>query len=219
VDNLEMHSRVLISDDHRLLREGLKSLLQKNGFEVNAEAGDGRSAVKLAKKLSPNVVILNISMPFLNGVEATKQISREVPQAKVIVMSMHSNSDFVLGALHAGAAGYLLRDAAFEELLVAVKSVLKGQIYLSPAIAGVVVKASARRSSSKREFLHRKTSSREREVLQLLAEGKSTKEIASTLCVSVKTIETRRKQIMDKLKLHSIAELTKYAIREGVTTL
>jgi two-component system response regulator NreC len=214
-----MHPRVLVGDDHRLLREGLKSLLQKNAFQVIAEAGDGRSAVKLAKKLNPDVVILDISMPILNGIEATKQISREVPQAKVIVMSMHSDNHFVLGALHAGAAGYLLKDAAFEELLVAVNSVLKGQTYLSPAIAGVVVKASARLASSKREFLHRKTSNREREVLQLLVEGKSTKEIASTLYVSVKTIETHRKQIMDKLKLHSIAELTKYAIREGVTTL
>jgi DNA-binding NarL/FixJ family response regulator len=214
-----MHSRVLISDDHRLLREGLKSLLEKNGFEVIADSGDGRSAVKLAKKLSPDVGILDISMPVLNGIEATKQMFREAPQTKVIVMSMHSDSHFVLGALHAGASGYLVKDAAFEELLVAVRSVLKGQIYLSPAIAGVVVKASARDSSSKREFLRRKTSSREREVLQLLVEGKSTKEIASTLYVSVKTIETHRKQIMDKLKLHSIAELTKYAIREGVTTL
>jgi DNA-binding NarL/FixJ family response regulator len=214
-----MHPRVLVGDDHRLLREGLKSLLQKNAFQVIAEAGDGRSAVKLAKKLNPDVVILDISMPILNGIEATKQISREVPQAKVIVMSMHSDNHFVLGALHAGAAGYLLKDAAFEELLVAVNSVLKGQTYLSPAIAGVVVKASARLASSKREFLHRKTSSREREVLQLLVEGKSTKEIASTLYVSVKTIETHRKQIMDKLKLHNIADLTKYAIREGVTTL
>lgn len=214
-----MHCRVLISEDHTLLREGLKSLLQKTGIEVAAEAADGRSAVQLAKKVSPDVVILDISMPVLNGIEATQQISREVPQAKVIVMSMHSESHFVLGALRAGASGYLLKDAAFEELLIAVTSVLKGQTYLSPAIAGVVVKASARPTSSKREFLRRKTSTREREVLQLLVEGKPTKEIASTLYVSVKTIETHRKQIMDKLKLHSIAELTKYAIREGITTV
>lgn len=214
-----MHCRVLISEDHTLLREGLKSLLQKKGIEVAAEAADGRSAVQLAKKVSPDVVILDISMPVLNGIEATQQISREAPQAKVIVMSIHSESHFVLGALSAGAAGYLLKDAAFEELLVAVRSVLKGQIYLSPAIAEVVVKASVRHTSSKREFLRRKTSSREREVLQLLVEGKSTKEIASSLYVSVKTIETHRKQIMDKLKLRSIAELTKYAIREGITTV
>jgi DNA-binding NarL/FixJ family response regulator len=214
-----MASRILISDDHTLLREGLKSLLQKNGFEIAGEAGDGRSAVRLAKKIRPEIVILDISMPFLNGIEATKQICSEAPQAKVIVMSMHSASHFILAALHAGAAAYLLKDSAFEELLVAVTSVLKGQVYLSPAIAGVVVKASRRPPSSKRELLRRKTSSREREVLQLLVEGKSTKEIASTLYVSVKTIETHRKQIMDKLNLHTIADLTKYAIREGVTTL
>jgi DNA-binding NarL/FixJ family response regulator len=212
-----MPGRVLIGDDHRLLREGLKSLLQKNGFEVAAETSDGRSAVKLAKKLSPDVVILDISMPQLNGIEATRQIRSEAPHAKIIVMSMHCGGHFVLAALHAGAAAYLLKDAAFEELLMAVKAVLQGQTYLSPAIAGVVVRASVRQPSSKRELLRRRISSREREVLQLLVEGKSTKEIASSLYVSVKTIETHRKQIMDKLELYSIAELTKYAIREGLT--
>jgi DNA-binding NarL/FixJ family response regulator len=213
-----MSGGFLISDDHRLLREGLKSLLEKNGYRVAGETGDGRSAVKLARKLSPDVVILDVSMPLLNGIEAARQISAEAPHTKVIVMSMHSASHFILAALQAGAAAYLLKDAAFDELLVAVRAVLDGQIYLSPAVAGVVVRASLRQPVSRRESLQRKTSNREREVLQLLVEGKSTKEIASTLYVSVKTIETHRKQIMDKLNLHSIAELTKYAIREGVTT-
>jgi DNA-binding NarL/FixJ family response regulator len=214
-----MPARILISDDHQILREGLKSLLQKSNFEIAGDVGDGRSAVKLAKKLNPEVVILDISMPLLNGIEATKQIHTEVPQAKIIVMSMHAASHFVLAALHAGAAAYLLKDSAFDELLLAVKSVLNGHVYLSPAIAGLVVRATVRQPSSKREFLRRKTSSREREVLQLMVEGKSTKEIAALLYVSVKTIETHRKQIMDKLNLHTIADLTKYAIREGVTTL
>jgi DNA-binding NarL/FixJ family response regulator len=213
-----MNIRIVLGEDHRLLREGIKSLLQKSGFEVAGEAADGRSAVQLAKKLAPDVVILDISMPLLNGIEATKQICSAVPQAKVIVMSMHSASHFILAALHAGAVAYLLKGSAFEELLLALKSVLAGQVYLSPAIASVVVQASIRQSSTKRELLRSKTSSREREVLQLLVEGKSTKEIASTLYVSAKTIETHRKGIMDKLKLYSIAELTKYAIREGVTT-
>ena len=213
-----MHGRVLIVDDHTLLREGLKSLLQKEGLEVAGEAGDGRSAIKLARKLTPDIVILDISMPLLNGIEATRQIRADAPQSKIIVMSMHSGSHFVLAALHAGANAYLLKDAAFEELLVALRSVLKGQIYLSPAIAEVVVRASIRYPFSKRELLRRKISSREREVLQLLVEGKSTREAAATLYVSVKTVETHRKHIMEKLKLHSIAELTKYAIREGVTT-
>lgn len=212
-----MHARVLISDDHTLLREGLRSVLEKNGFEVVGEAGDGRTVVKLAKKINPDVVILDISMPLLNGIEAARQISSEIPHAKIIAMSMHRASHFVLAALHAGAAAYLLKDTVFEELLVAFRSVLKGQVYLSPAVAGIVVGASMRQSSSPRELLQRKTSSRESEVLQLTVDGKSTKEIAATLCVSVKTIETHRRRFMSKLNLHSIAELTKYAIREGLT--
>lgn len=214
-----MAERIVISDDHKLLREGLRSLLQKSGFEIAGEASDGRSAVRLVKKVSPQIAIFDISMPLLNGIEATKQISSEVPEVKIIVLSMHSASHFVLAALHAGASAYLLKESAFEELHAAIKSVLNGQVYLSPAIAGIVVRASLRRPSSKRELLRRKTSNREREVLQLLVEGKSTKEIASTLYVSVKTVETHRKQIMDKLDLHTIPDLTKYAIREGVTTL
>jgi DNA-binding NarL/FixJ family response regulator len=213
-----MQARVLIGDDHRLLREGLRSLLQRNGFDVAGDTGDGRTAVKLARQIKPDVVILDVSMPLLNGIEAARQISKEVPHSKVIVMSMHAASHFVLAALRAGAVGYLLKEAAFEELLIAVRSVLRGQTYLSPAIAGTVVRATARRPSNKRELLRNAISRRETEVLQLLAEGKSTKEIAAGLYVSVKTVETHRKQIMDKLNLHRVAELTKYAIREGLTT-
>jgi len=212
-----MQGRVIVSDDHTLLREGLKSLLRRNGFEVVGEAGDGRTAVKLAKKINPDIVILDISMPFLNGIEAARQISNEVPDARIIIMSMHCADHFVLAALHAGATAYLLKDTVFEELLVALRSVLKRQVYLSPAIAGTVVRASLQPSSGQRELLPR-TSSREREVLQLLVDGRSPKQIAATLCVSVKTVESHRKGFMDKLNLHSVAELTKYAIREGLTT-
>jgi DNA-binding NarL/FixJ family response regulator len=213
-----MQGRVIISDDHTLLREGLKSLLQQNGFKVVGEAGDGRTAVKLAKKIKPDIVILDISMPFLNGIEAARQISNEVPDARIIIMSMHCADHFVLAALHAGAAAYLLKDTVFEELLVALRSVSKRQVYLSPAIAGTVVRASLQPSSAQKELLGPRTSSREREVLQLLVDGRSPKQIAATLCVSVKTIESHRKRFMDKLNLHSVAELTKYAIREGLTT-
>jgi DNA-binding NarL/FixJ family response regulator len=213
-----MQGRVIISDDHTILREGLKSLLQRNGFEVVGEAGDGRTAVKLAKKIKPDIVILDISMPFLNGIEAARQISNEVPDARIIIMSMHCADHFVLAALHAGAAAYLLKDTVFEELLVALRSVSKRQVYLSPAIAGTVVRASLQPSSAQKELLGPRTSSREREVLQLLVDGRSPKQIAATLCVSVKTIESHRKRFMDKLNLHSVAELTKYAIREGLTT-
>jgi DNA-binding NarL/FixJ family response regulator len=180
---------------------------------------NGRSAVKLAKQLQPDIVITDIAMPDLNGVEATRQICAEAPRSKVLALSMHTESRFVLGILEAGASGYLLKDSAFEELAVAVKAILKDQIYLSPAIAGVVLSHSLSRLGSKRKSEQVELSKREREVLQLIAEGKSTKEIAATLYVSVKTVETHRKQIMDKLDVYSVAGLTKYAVREGLTSL
>jgi two-component system response regulator NreC len=212
--------RVIVADDHRLLREGLKSLLQRNGFEVIAEADDGRTAVKLAKKFRPRALIMDISMPELNGIDATKQICREAPATKIIIMSMHRDSHFVLGALEAGASGYLLKDSAFEEVVLALNSTAKNDVYLSPAVAGVVLHAYLKKPPSRqRKFEGSDISGREREVLQLLAEGKSTKEIAATLFVSVKTIGTHRKQIMNKLDVHSIAGLTKYAIRERLTSL
>lgn len=214
-----MAATILIADDHRLLREGLRALLEREGFQVIAEADNGRSAVQLAKKLKPDIVITDIGMPDLNGVEATKKICAEVPRSKVLALSMHTESRFVLGVLEAGASGYLLKDAAFEELSSAIKAVLKGQIYLSPSIAGVVVRQSIGRPGSKPKSDRATLSKREHEVLQLIAEGKSTKEIAATLYISVKTVETHRKQIMDKLDIHSIAGLTKYAVREGLTLL
>ena len=194
-------------------------MLERDGFQVIAEADNGRSAVRLAKELQPDIVITDIAMPDLNGLEATRQICAEAPRAKVLALSMHTESRFVLGILEAGASGYLLKDAAFEELSVAIKAILRDQIYLSPAIAGVVVRQSLGHVGSKPRSERAKLSKREREVLQLIAEGKSTKEIAAKLYVSVKTVETHRKQIMDKLDIYSIAELTKYAIREGVTFL
>ena len=195
-------------------------MLESEGFEVKGEAEDGRSAVRLANKLKPDAVIIDISMPVLNGIEATRQIRQESPGVKVVVLSMRSDSQAVLAAFAAGASGYLLKDAAFEEIVAALNVVVKGQVYLSPSIAHVVVRNSIDHwlpGSAMRS--HRKISSRETEILQLVAEGRSCKEIASALYVSVKTIETHRKQIMDKLNLQSIAELTKYAIREGVTSL
>jgi two-component system, NarL family, response regulator NreC len=214
-----MAHTILIADDHRLLREGLRALLEREGFQVVGEAENGRSAVKLAKQLQPDVVITDIGMPDLNGVDATRQIRAEAPRSKVLALSMHTESRFVLGILDAGASGYLLKDSAFEELSVAIESLLKDQIYLSPAIAGVVVERSLGRVGSKAGAPQTKLSKREQEVLQLITEGKPTKEIAAKLYVSIKTVETHRKQIMDKLGIYSVAELTKYAIREGVTFL
>jgi DNA-binding NarL/FixJ family response regulator len=214
-----MALQILVTDDHRLLREGLRSLLESQGFRVTGEAADGRTAVKLAKTLQPDAVIIDISMPGLNGIDATKQIQQDCPEVKVIVLSMRSDSRAVLEAFAAGASAYLLKEAAFEEVVVALKVVMQGKTYLSPAIAHLVVRNSVEHWSTSSGQMRRGISGREREILQLVAEGRSSKEMAASLYVSVKTIETHRKQIMDKLNLHSIAELTKYAIREGVTSL
>jgi DNA-binding NarL/FixJ family response regulator len=194
-------------------------LLENGGFEVTGEAEDGRAGVRLAKQLEPDAVIIDISLPGLNGIEATRQIHQNSPAVRVIVLSMRADSRAVLAALAAGASAYLLKEAAFEEVVTALRVVLKGQIYLSPAIAHLVVQSSVERLSANPRAVRLGISGREREILQLVAEGRSSKEMAASLFVSVKTIETHRKQIMNKLNLHSVAELTKYAIREGVTSL
>lgn len=215
-----MSIRILLADDHKITRQGLRSLLESDkDIEVIAEANNGREAVELSQKLIPDIIIMDVSMPDLNGVEATKRIITDNTTVKVIALSMHSDTLFVSEMLKSGAAGYLLKDCAFEELLQAIKTVSSGKTYLSPSISGVVVD----------DYLHRLSKShvsdvdvltdREREVLQLLAEGQSTKQIALKLHISAKTIETHRRQIMNKLDLHTVAELTKYAVRKGLTTL
>ena len=214
-----MALQILVTDDHSLVREGLKSLLEGQGFQVTGEAGDGRTAVKLAKALHPHAAIIDISMPGLNGIDATRQIHQECPEVKVIVLSMRSDSQAVLEAFAAGASAYLLKEAAFEELTVALKVAMQGKTYVSPAVAHLVVRCSLEHCSPIPGQMSHGISGREREILQLVAEGRSSKEMAASLYVSVKTIETHRKQIMEKLRLHSIAELTKYAIREGVASL
>lgn len=214
-----MALQILVTDDHSLVREGLKSLLEGQGFQVTGEAGDGRTAVKLAKALHPHAAIIDISMPGLNGIDATRQIHQECPEVKVIVLSMRSDSQAVLEAFAAGASAYLLKEAAFEELTVALKVAMQGKTYVSPAVAHLVVRRSLEHCSPIPGQMSQGISGREREILQLVAEGRSSKEMAASLYVSVKTIETHRKQIMEKLRLHSIAELTKYAIREGVASL
>jgi DNA-binding NarL/FixJ family response regulator len=167
----------------------------------------------------PDIVVMDVSMPNLNGIEATRHIHREFPAVKVIALSMHSNRRFVGDMLKAGAAGYILKEGLFDELVQAIHAIENGDIYLSPRVTGVVVDDYVNRLSRTGDSLLATLTSREREVLQLVAEGKSTKQIASDLHVSIKTIEANRRQIMDKLDIHSIAELTKYAIREGLTTL
>ncbi len=215
-----MSIRVLLSDDHRIMREGLRSLLEKEpDIELVGEAEDGRSTLELASRLKPQVVVMDISMPDLNGIDATRKLLEKLPNVKILALSMHTDQRFIEGMLRAGATGYLPKDCASEELVRAIRTVLSNQTYLSPSIADVV----------RRDYLSQRREAdisvsgvltdREREVLQLMAEGKNTKEIASRLQVSVKTIETFRQHIMQKLDLHSLAELTKYAIREGLTSL
>lgn len=214
-----MSIKVLVADDHKVVREGLRTLIEKQpGMEVIAEAENGRMALKLIKKLSPDIAIMDIAMPDLNGIEATRQIVAEAPSTKVIALSMHSDRQFVTRMMSAGASGYLLKDCAFEEVARAIRSVMARQTYLSPEIVSIVVKAFLRRSEPSDSMLS-VISPREREVLQLIAEGKTTKQIALRLHISAKTVDTHRRNIMDKLDIHSIAELTKYAIREGLTFL
>ena len=215
-----MSTRILLADDHKITRQGLRSLLEKQkDMEVVAEADNGRSAVRLAAELAPDIVIMDVTMPDLNGIEATKQILAKSPDIKIIALSMHSDALFVTEMLKSGAAGYLLKDCAFEELTRAIRTVADDKTYLSPAISGVVIE----------DYIHRLTSTevtgsdiltdREKEVVQLMAEGNSTKQIALKLHISVKTVETHRRQVMGKLNIHNVAELTKYAIREGLVSL
>ena len=215
-----MSIRILLADDHKIIREGLRALLGKNAdMEVIEEAQDGLTTVHLAKRLLPDIVIMDIGMPDMNGIDATRQIISETKGIRVIALSMHSDRRFVLQMLKAGASGYLLKDSAFEELTQAIRTVMAGQPYLSPRITDVVIKEYIHHLPANETTVFTALSAREREVLQLLTEGKATKQIASCLNVSVKTIETHRQQIMEKLNIHSIAELTKYAIREGLTSL
>lgn len=213
-----MKTRLVIADDHKIVRDGLVALVHTvPSLEVVGEAESGRAALEQARQLRPDVVVMDIAMPDLNGVDATRQILAEVSDVRVVALSMHSDRRYVTGMLEAGASGYLVKDSAFEELARCVETVMQGRTYLSPRIAGIVVDDYVQRLSP--EERSQTLSPREREVLQLLAEGWSTKQVAGRLNVSVKTIESHRKRIMDKLDLHSIAELTKYAIREGLTAL
>ena len=215
-----MTAKILLTDDHRMMREGLRSLISKQpGLEVVGEADNGRAAIQLARKLKPDLIIMDINMPDLNGIDAATQIIGEFPGIRIIGLSMFSDKRFVNGMLKAGVSGYLLKDCAFEELATAIKSVIAGQIYISPRVAGTIVKDYVERISEQDAASSDHLSTREREVLQLIAEGKKTKDIATKLNISVKTVETHRQQIMRKLNTFSVAELTKIAIREGLTDL
>jgi DNA-binding NarL/FixJ family response regulator len=213
--------RILIAEDHKMMREGLRVLLEeKLGYECVAEVDDGYTAVTKARELKPDVVIMDIVLPQLNGIEATRQIKAQHPEIEVIVLSMHATRSYILQLLQAGASAYLLKDSAVEDLAAALVAVRKGGMYLSPAIS-----TAAALKNETAGFLEKSMADsgsltkRELQVLQLIADGHSTKEIAAILEISVKTIETHRKQIMDKLEIRTTAGLTKYCIREGLTSL
>jgi two-component system, NarL family, response regulator NreC len=213
-----MSIKIILADDHAMLRHGLsKSFQNEKDMEVVAQAKDGRTTVELVKELSPNVVIMDIGMPDLNGIEATRQITKENPKVKVIALSMHSSKNFIIEMFKAGASGYLLKDCEFDELVNAIRLVVTNKKYISPAISDVVVDNYMQQTGNEKGTAFSILSQREREVLQLLTEGKATKQIAKRLHISAKTVEVHRLNLMSKLKIDSIAQLTKYAIQEGLT--
>jgi two-component system, NarL family, response regulator NreC len=215
-----MTIRVLLADDHKIFRDGLRTLIeQEEGMEVVGEAENGRITLKMAQKMMPSIIIMDVTMPDMNGLEATRKITAELPGVKVIALSMHSDRRFVLGMLEAGASGYVLKDCAFGELTRAIRQVAAGHAYLSPKIAAVAVKRNMNKTSSSVTSSSSILTSREREILQLLAEGLTSKEIAHHVNLSIKTVETHRRNIMQKLNMRSLAELTKYAVREGLVAL
>ena len=215
-----MSIRIVLADDHAIVRQGLHSLLEKEpDMEVVGEAKDGQKALDLVWELLPDIVIMDVTMPNLNGADATRQITRESPEVRVIALSIHSNKRFVVNMLKAGAAGYILKECLFDELVKAIRIVTGGGAYLSPQITGLVVGDYVQRLLTNANLPLEILTDREHQVLQLLAEGKFTKQIALELHVSTKTIEACRRRIMLKLDINSVAELTKYAVREGLTPL
>lgn len=215
-----MQLKVLIADDHAIIREGLRSLLENRGIQVMDIAKNGREAVEKAIALKPDIVMMDISMPNLNGVEATAKIREEVPHARVIALSIHSSKKIVDKMFDSGASGYILKESAFDEIYDAIQEVLRTNFYLTPAIARMCTDGQGKdRSTWETKPQFNKISRKQREVLQLIAEGKKTRDIAETLGISIKTVETHRRNIMKKLNIFSVAGLTKYAIREGIIAL
>ena len=216
-----MTVKVVLAEDHTMVRAGVRALLEAaEGITVVGEASDGREAVKLVHNLEPHVVVMDVAMPKLNGIEATRQIHKERPETRIIILSMHGDRQYIFEALRAGASAYLLKDAAFGELLTAMEAVVAGRTYLSPAVSSVALD----------DYVHRvrsdaepggidKLSAREREVLQLIAESKTSAEIGRSLHISVHTVDTHRRKIMEKLDIHSVVDLVKFAIRNGLASL
>ena len=211
--------RVVLADDHTIVRKGLSSLLEgEECIEVIGEAEDGREAIKLVEKLRPDIVVMDIAMPGLNGLEATRRLKRLYPEIKVLILSMYANEEYVFQTLQAGAQGYLVKKAAPSELVSAIKAISQGNSFLSPSISRTVIDEYIRRADkiSEGDDAFQTLTARETEVLQLIAEGLKNREIAELLFISIKTVETHRAHVMDKLGIHSTAELTQYAISKGI---
>lgn len=215
---MKEESRIVIAEDHTILREGLRALLSTDPeLRVVGEAKDGREAIRCVEQLEPDLILMDLSMPKMNGVEAIREIKNRIPETRVLALTVHKAEEFVLEVLQAGADGYILKDASAEELVMAIRSVLGGQRYLSPAVSQMVIEgylAGRKTCESPWDTLTK----REREILKLIAEGHKNKEIADYLCISVKTVEKHRANLMKKLDLHSAAALTAYAMERGLVT-
>ena len=207
-----MPTQVLLADDHGIVREGIKILLEREGYHVNAEAANGQDAVRLALERRPDVAVLDITMPILNGVDAAREILQKLPKTKAILLTVHDENMYVLDGLRAGVKGFVTKTHATEDLVRAIREAMRGKTYLSPEVSQAVIEAYQNKSEMCRDPL----SPRERQVLQLIAEGKTSKEIAGLLHISVKTAETHRSRIVEKLGIHEIAGLVRYAIRRGM---
>jgi DNA-binding NarL/FixJ family response regulator len=212
--------RVLLADDHTIVRKGLRALLEDQaGLEVVAEAEDGREAVRLTEQLRPDVVLMDFSMPGLNGLEATRQIVERVPGVRVLVLTRHSNQEYVDRILKAGAAGYLVKRSAPEEVVRAIRAVQRGDAYLDPSVSSTILRGYLEKPGPPGDERYDRLTPRQREVLQLIAEGRANREIAAMLHLSVKTVENHRAALLETLELHSTAELTQFAIRMGIINL
>jgi two-component system response regulator NreC len=204
--------RVVLADDHALVRQGIRSLLEREGFQIVAEASDGHEALRHVQSLKPDIAVMDISMPILNGLDAARQMSLSSPQAKTILLTQHAEEAFLSAALEAGVKGYVLKTQIASELIQAMRQVSRGDVYLSPGVSRAVMEAYRSKSEKQKDPL----TTRERQVLQLIAEGKSTKNVASVLGISVKTAESHRTRLMQKLDIHDTANLVLYAVRRGV---
>jgi DNA-binding NarL/FixJ family response regulator len=215
---MEKKARIVLAEDHTILRQGLRALLSADpGFEIVGEACDGREAVRCVEKMAPDLLLMDLSMPRMNGMEAIREIKKRYPQTRIIALTVHREEEYLVTTLQAGAEGYVLKDATHEELVLAINSVMAGKPYLSPAVAGKIIEGYLEKKNTERPVSSRqKLSPREREVLKLIAEGYRNKQIAAELCISLKTVEKHRANLMKKLDLHNTAALTVYAVGKGL---